>query len=84
MNKIVIATIFTCLLCIFKVQAQTRTFEIRHNVPLDSIRLSDPAILAEQPSGGKIISPVKVTVNDGDTVFDVLKRICSDYGIQRK
>ena len=48
MNKIVIATIFTCLLCIFKVQAQTRTFEIRHNVPLDSIRLSDPAILADQ------------------------------------
>ena len=48
MNKIVIATIFTCLLCIFKTQAQTRTFEVRHNVPLDSIRLSDPAILADQ------------------------------------
>ena len=48
MNKCIFATIFTCLLCTFKAQAQARAFEIRHDVPLDSIRLSDPAILADQ------------------------------------
>ena len=48
MNKCIFAAIFTCLLCTFKAQAQARAFEIRHDVPLDSIRLSDPAILADQ------------------------------------
>ncbi len=46
MNRLI--TIIVCILCIFKAQAQTRNPEIRHDVPLDSIRLSDPAILADQ------------------------------------
>lgn len=41
----------------------------------------DPAILAEQPAGGSIITPVNVSINEGDTVFDVLKKVCSDNGI---
>ena len=57
------------------------TVSISCETVFDNTDKIDPAILAEQPSGGKIISPVKVTVNDGDTVFDVLKRICSDNGI---
>src|SRR5689334_9660436 len=41
--------VFTCLLllCIYMVQAQPRN-AIRTNVPLDSIRLSDPFILADK------------------------------------
>ena len=41
-----------------------------------------PDILAEQPTGGVIFAPAKQSVNNGDTVFDILKRVCSDNGIQ--
>lgn len=34
------------------------------------------------PSGGEILSTVSVAFTDGDTVFDVLKAVCRDYGIQ--
>lgn len=42
-----------CLLaaiCTLTTVAQ-HAFHVRKNVPLDSIRLSDPAILADKPSG---------------------------------
>ena len=41
-----------------------------------------PDILAEQPTGGVIFAPAKQPVYNGDTVFDILKRVCSDNGIQ--
>jgi len=34
------------------------------------------------PSSGTILSSRTVTFNEGDTVFDVLKRVCSSKGIQ--
>ena len=34
------------------------------------------------PSNGKILSTTKVSFDDGDTVFDVLKDVCSMAGIQ--
>ena len=36
------------LMCLTMVQAQPRAFQVRSNIPTDSIRLSDPAILADQ------------------------------------
>ena len=36
------------LMCLTMVQAQPRAFKVRSNIPTDSIRLSDPAILADQ------------------------------------
>lgn len=41
----------------------------------------DPAILAEQPSDGVIVPAVKVSIGEGDTVFDVLKQICDERSI---
>ena len=35
-------------LCLTIAQAQPRAFKVRSNIPTDSIRLSDPAILADQ------------------------------------
>ena len=35
-------------LCVTAVSAQRRGFKVRQNVPLDSIRMSDPAILADK------------------------------------
>ena len=34
------------------------------------------------PSNGTILSTVQVSFEDGETVFDVLKRVCSMSGIQ--
>ena len=36
------------LMCMTMAQAQPRAFKVRSNIPTDSIRLSDPAILADQ------------------------------------
>ncbi|MBO4896159.1 MAG: glycoside hydrolase, partial [Prevotella sp.] len=36
------------LMCMTIAQAQPRAFKVRSNIPTDSIRLSDPAILADQ------------------------------------
>ena len=41
----------------------------------------DAAILAEQPSNGFILAPTNIEVNDGDSVFDILKRVCDGQGI---
>jgi len=38
------------ILCAATADAQPRTPRVRHNIPLDSIRLSDPAILADESS----------------------------------
>lgn len=42
----------------------------------------DPAKGSYVPSNGVILSTVSVSFTQGETVFDVLKRACSDYGIQ--
>jgi len=46
MNRLFTTIAAILLACI--AQAQPRSFEVRHDVPLSSIRLSDPAILADQ------------------------------------
>lgn len=40
-------TCIAAVLCISILQAQPRNLGVRHDIPLDSIRLSDPAILAD-------------------------------------
>ncbi len=48
-QKIIFALIFSYFL--FNLQAQEQKIRIRENIPLDSIRLSDPCILADKPTG---------------------------------
>ena len=43
---------FVSVMCAIIALAQPRSFGVRHDIPLDSIRLSDPAIL--QKIGGRI------------------------------
>ena len=42
----------------------------------------DPAKGGYVPSNGVILPTVSISFTDGETVFDVLKRACSNYGIQ--
>ena len=46
MNRLLLAIAVISTACC--IQAQPRSAEVRHDVPLDAIRLSDPAILADQ------------------------------------
>ena len=46
MKRLFILALLT--LCVTAVSAQRRGFKVRQNVPLDSIRMSDPAILADK------------------------------------
>ena len=46
MNRLLLAIAVILTACC--IQAQPRSAEVRHDVPLDAIRLSDPAILADQ------------------------------------
>ena len=41
----------------------------------------DPAKVEFVPSSGVILYPVTVQFTPGETVFDVLKRVCSNRGI---
>lgn len=49
---------------------------------LDNMDKLDPAKAPYVPSNGYILYNAKVTFTDGETVFDALKRACSNYGIQ--
>ncbi|MGN0478371.1 MAG: DUF4430 domain-containing protein [Hominenteromicrobium sp.] len=60
--------------------AKTCTVSIRCDTVLNNWDKLDPAKTGCVPSSGWILSAT-VTFEDGETVFDVLKRACSNYGI---
>lgn len=48
---------------------------------LDNISLCDPEKVELVPSNGWILKPTKVTFNEGESVFDVLRRVCKEKKI---
>ncbi len=49
---------------------------------LDRLDSLDPAKLDVLPTDGIILDTVSVEIYEGESVFDVLRRVCSQYGIQ--
>lgn len=58
------------------------TIEIRCDTILNNMDNLDPSKKGYVPSNGTILKRTTVGFNNGETVFDVLKRICSSKGIQ--
>ena len=66
------------------VDAQTNytcTFSIECSTILNNLDKLDPAKLEMVPSGGVILSKTTVTFYEGESVFDVLQRVCTERGI---
>ena len=59
----------------------TCTIEIRCDTILNNMADLDPSKAGYVPSSGYLLKAVKIGFNDGETVLDVLKRACSQYGI---
>ena len=59
----------------------TCTFSIECSTILNNLGMLDPDKLEMVPSGGVILSTVTVTFYEGESVFDVLQRVCRDNGI---
>ena len=59
----------------------TCTISISCTTILDNMDMCDPDKVELIPSSGWILGPVTVTFTEGETVFDVLQRVCRDYGI---
>jgi len=57
------------------------TFSIECSTILNNLDKLDPAKLEMVPSGGVILSRTTVTFSEGESVFDVLQRLCRNYGI---
>ena len=61
--------------------AYTCTFSIECSTILNNLSQLDPAKLEMVPSGGTILVPTTVTFYEGESVFDVLQRLCQEKGI---
>ena len=59
----------------------TCTFSIECSTILNNLGMLDPAKLEMVPSGGVILPKTTVTFYEGESVFDVLQRVCRDNGI---
>ena len=64
-----------------KGQTYTCTFSIECSTILNNLDMLDPEKLEMVPSNGVILETVTVTFYEGESVFDVLQRICKEYGI---
>ena len=62
--------------------ANSCTIEIRCDTILNNMGNLKAGKEGYVPSNGKILSTVKVSFEEGETVFDVLKRVCSKADIQ--
>lgn len=62
--------------------ANSCTIEIRCDTILDNMDNLKEGKEGYVPSNGKILSTVKVAFEEGETAFDVLKRVCSKADIQ--
>lgn len=60
----------------------TCTLSIRCDTILNNWDDLDPAKAGYVPANGVILSTVTVSFSEGETVLDVLKRVCDSYGIQ--
>ena len=61
--------------------AYTCTFSIECSTILNNLDMLDPDKLEMVPSGGVILKKTKVTFYEGESVFDVLQRVCKEKGI---
>ncbi len=59
----------------------TCSFSIECSTILNNLDLLDPDKLEMVPSGGVILKRTTVTFYEGESVFDVLQRVCKEKGI---
>ena len=59
----------------------TCTFSIECSTILNNLKDLDPDKRELVPSNGVILAPTKVTFYEGESVFDVLQRVCKENGI---
>ena len=64
-----------------KDKAYTCTFSIECSTILNNLENLDPDKLELVPSNGVILPPTTVTFYEGESVFDVLQRVCKEYNI---
>ena len=64
-----------------KAKSYTCTFSIECSTILNNLDMLDPDKLEMVPSGGVILKKTTVTFYEGESVFDVLQRICKEKGI---
>lgn len=61
--------------------AYTCTFSIECSTILNNLSDLDPDKLELVPSNGVILPPTQVTFYEGESVYDVLQRVCQENGI---
>ena len=64
-----------------KGKAYTCTFSIECSTILNNLDMLDPDKLEIVPSDGVILAKTTVTFYEGESVFDVLQRVCREFGI---
>ena len=64
-----------------KAKTYTCTFSIECSTILNNLNMLDSEKLEAVPSGGVILAKTTVTFYEGESVFDVLQRICREKGI---
>ena len=64
-----------------KGKTYTCTFSIECSTILNNLDMLDPDKLEMVPSGGVILSKTTVTFYEGESVFDVLQRVCKEKSI---
>ena len=62
-------------------KAYTCTFSIECSTILNNLKNLDPDKLELIPVNGVILAPIKVTFYEGESVFDVLQRVCKEKKI---
>ena len=62
-------------------KAYTCTFSIECSTILNNLPDLDPDKRELVPSNGVILAPTKVTFYEGESVYDVLQRVCKENGI---
>ena len=62
-----------------KGKAYTCTFSIECSTILNNLDQLDPDKLELVPTNGVILPPTTVTFYEGESVFDVLQRVCKEY-----
>lgn len=64
-----------------KGQTYTCSFSIECSTILNNLDQLDPGKLEVVPSNGVILAKTTVTFYEGESVYDVLQRVCKEYGI---
>ena len=63
-------------------EKSTCTISVRCDTILNNMDSLDPDKAGYVPSSGILLSKTTVTISDGDSAYDVLKRACSAAGLQ--